>query len=995
MHINSLYKSSLFGPFALAVLVHGQAANFNIPSTYTSWDNDNWVISTNALIQGQFQSRLNLANGYLGLGLAAAGPFFEADRNLTDPNGPLPINGWPLDDPRQTFCSVVGFWDSQRNTTRTNFPWLLQNGGESVMSGIPHWPAVVFEFGGQHLDATVDNTTISSFSSSLSAKEGVAKWSYTWAPKDSTTTFKLNFTLIVSRSRPNAAAVRADITSSADVSGTVTDLLDGRSAVRSTFVNKSMDIMNPTIYSAVSPNGLANVTAFVVSTANFSTSAVNQTSRRQAQGSNFVSSNESTIAQTWDISLKAGQIATLYKFIGGASADAFQSPLSVAQNASSAAMTAGWDNLLAEHTAAWAQILPKESVDDYALPSGKLPEDPNIKDLQITSVLTPFYLLQNTLPGDAGTGLSDNSISVGGIAEAPYAGLVFWDADLFMSPGLVASHPSYARTIANYRIAKSGQARANARENGYSNNSILYPWTSARFGNCTATGPCTDYQYHLNSDIAQMLLQHRNISGDEDWWRKEAWPIYESVAYMYSELLEYNSSTQKWDIFNMTDPDEYANGIDNGAFTLASASKILGIANEFRILYGMGANETWANISDNVAIPYDPSGMTIEYDGMNNSIPVKQADVVLNTYPLDYRKNYTTAQSRADLAYYSNKQSPDGPAMTYGILSIIANEVSESGCSAYTYALNGFKPYTRAPWYQFSEQQIDNFTANGGTNPAFPFLTGHGGFNQVGLYGWLGMRTDRQHLLVDPALPPQISNVKLRKFFYGGATLTAELNQTHTQLTRAKTQNTFVKDIYAGQAMTIIVGEENQRTETLTEGSTLIIENRKYFSAATVQNNLLQCLPTVSEADYEAGQFPLAAVDGQSSTKWQPLTSQKTGIVIDMSNVPSQQVYEMHFDWAQRPPAAARVLLSNDSSFGGVIVSIDVQNIVISMPFDVATNDIIKPYEGNTTNVTISEGSRPWSGKYARLEIEGLFDTDDGKGATVAEFALLGVAGRM
>jgi hypothetical protein len=33
---------------------------------------------------------------------------------------------------------------------------------------------------------------------------------------------------------------------------------------------------------------------------------------------------------------------------------------------------------------------------------------------------------------------------------------------------------------------------------------------------------------------------------------------------------------------------------------------------------------------------------------------------------------------------------------------------------------------------------VDNTTINGGTHPAYPFLTGHGGSNQVAIYGYLG-----------------------------------------------------------------------------------------------------------------------------------------------------------------------------------------------------------------------------------------------------------------
>lgn len=42
-----------------------------------TWDDDNWRLSTTLLDQGHYQSRMSLANGYLGINVAAAGPFFE------------------------------------------------------------------------------------------------------------------------------------------------------------------------------------------------------------------------------------------------------------------------------------------------------------------------------------------------------------------------------------------------------------------------------------------------------------------------------------------------------------------------------------------------------------------------------------------------------------------------------------------------------------------------------------------------------------------------------------------------------------------------------------------------------------------------------------------------------------------------------------------------------------------------------------------------------
>lgn len=103
----------------------------------------------------------------------------------------------------------------------------------------------------------------------------------------------------------------------------------------------------------------------------------------------------------------------------------------------------------------------------------------------------------------------------------------------------------------------------------------------------------------------------------------------------------------------MTDPDEYANNVDNGAFTIASASDLLDRVNALRVSQGQAINDTWFNQSQNIEYPSAASNITLEYQTMNNSVQVKQADVVLLTYPLDYSLDYTSADKLLDLDYVS------------------------------------------------------------------------------------------------------------------------------------------------------------------------------------------------------------------------------------------------------------------------------------------------------------------------------------------------------
>ena len=588
----------------------------------------------------------------MGSSLAAAGPFFEIDVNQTDRNGIQPTNGWPLFDARIAFSTISGFYDIQPNGTGTNYPWLNQYGWESFIAGIPHPTALIFAFGDNALNASVSNTTISNFSQRLSFKTGVGEWSYKWSPAHSHASFDISYTTIFSRERPNVIAVTASITPSADISGTVTDLLDGQSAVRSYLNEKGLDKQGNTIYTSVHPNGLANITGYVVSGVDVSNKYIDSGSRKTAQGP-FVSTQESTIGQTFDINLKKGETATFYKYVGVASSDKFQDPESVARKAQSLAQSDGWNALLTEHTTAWSGIMTDDVVDDFTDPAtGEPPSNPDVLAVHIASVANVFYLLQNLQPD--GSGLNDNSISVGGLYSDSYAGLIFWDADYWMSPGLNLAFPNWSKQISNFRLKQHNQALENAAFNNYPNGSSLYSWTAGRYGNCTGTGPCVDYEYHLNYDISFNLLQQYNISKNETWFNDGPRQVIESTAMMTGNLLKYNETTKTYWLHNMTDPDEYANNVDNGAFTVSSAASLLKQANNLRTAQGLPINETWQTQFENIEFPTAKSHITLEYETMNNSVQVKQADVVLLTYPLDYNQDYTTQDKLADLDYVSN-----------------------------------------------------------------------------------------------------------------------------------------------------------------------------------------------------------------------------------------------------------------------------------------------------------------------------------------------------
>ena len=392
----------------------------------TLWDDANWRITTTQLDQGHYQSRMSLANGYLGINVAAAGPFFEADTPVNGDN----INGWPLFDQRQTFATIAGFWDEQPTTNGTNFEWLNQYGGESVISGVPHWSGLHVKVGDEVLDASVSAEQISGFISTLDVRAGTMRWSYTWRPSDGPAV-EIEFEMFVHKLHVNQAAVQLKLRSSKDANVSVIDLLDGDCALRTQFVDKGYESVLPFIWSAVRPSGIENVTAYIYS-ALVGDESCDKDSRTNIMDENLIGVNSSTIAQSMDVELKAGKTSVVTKYIGGASSDAFEDPQTTALNASWSAAQQGYAELLASHMVEWESIMTAESVDDYRYPNGSIPEDPNILELQITAVTNPFHLLKETVGANAiaaagnNTKLDVNSIAVSGLGSDSYGGMIFW-----------------------------------------------------------------------------------------------------------------------------------------------------------------------------------------------------------------------------------------------------------------------------------------------------------------------------------------------------------------------------------------------------------------------------------------------------------------------------------------------------------------------------------------------------------------------------------------
>lgn len=164
----------------------------------------------------------------------------------------------------------------------------------------------------------------------------------------------------------------------------------------------------------------------------------------------------------------------------------------------------------------------------------------------------------------------------------------------------------------------------------------------------------------------------------------------------------------------------------------------------------------WSTIAKHVTLLYDRRfDYNPQYDGYNLSIPIKQADVTLLGYPLHY-SNIRTSTRQNNLKFYANLTRSNGPAMTWSMHAIGHLDVDTMPPTDDMFNRT-FVPYIRLPYYVWNEY------VNGVNGGAGNFITGAGGFLQLIMYGYAGIRINADLLTIRRSqLPPNTKTLKLK-----------------------------------------------------------------------------------------------------------------------------------------------------------------------------------------------------------------------------------------
>ena len=292
-----------------------------------------------------------------------------------------------------------------------------------------------------------------------------------------------------------------------------------------------------------------------------------------------------------------GAVRTVQRVAAYAGNARYRPGLRAAVDALTAADRTGFDRLLADHRAAWARRWDAVDV--------QVRGDP---EAQLALRFALFQLWCAIKERD------ELALGARGLSGSGYSGHVFWDADVFMLPAVVAMDHAAGAAMIRYRLRRLDAARARARAAGL--RGARFPWESAASGEDVTPGSgrvggrripilTGQLEEHITADVAWAAAHYASWTGLD----------VPAVGPLLAETARYWASRCRLDaggdahIDGVIGPDEYHERVDDNAFTNVMARWNLRAGADAADRAGLPPAETrrWRELAARLVNGYDPA----------------------------------------------------------------------------------------------------------------------------------------------------------------------------------------------------------------------------------------------------------------------------------------------------------------------------------------------------------------------------------------------------
>ncbi|MFA6247151.1 MAG: glycoside hydrolase family 65 protein [Mucilaginibacter sp.] len=263
---------------------------------------------------------------------------------------------------------------------------------------------------------------------------------------------------------------------------------------------------------------------------------------------------EKYIAAEVKLQAKQGQCITLTKYAANLSSQ--NHPAAELASLSADVLTViaskGFDTLLAEQAAAWAEKWKHNDIiieGDAAAQQG---------------IRFNIFQLNQTYTGE------DDRLNIGpkGFTGEKYGGSTYWDTEAYCVPFYLATaDQKVARNLLLYRYKQLSKAIDNAKLLGFKDGAALYPMVTMDGTECHNEWEITFEEIHRNGAIAFAIFNYVRYTGDETYLTDYGLEVLIAISRFWAQRITWSAERQQYVMLGVTGPNEYENNVNNNWYT--------------------------------------------------------------------------------------------------------------------------------------------------------------------------------------------------------------------------------------------------------------------------------------------------------------------------------------------------------------------------------------------------------------------------------------------
>ncbi|URN93305.1 MAG: family 65 glycosyl hydrolase [Candidatus Pristimantibacillus lignocellulolyticus] len=414
------------------------------------------------------------------------------------------------------------------------------------------------------------------------------------------------------------------------------------------------------------------------------------------------------------------------------------------------------------------------------------------------------------------------NIGAKGLTGEAYRGLAFWDTESYCLPFYIFNNPKAAKSLLEFRYQSLPHALERAKD--LDCQGAFYPIATIDGTESCDLWQHSNLQLHVGTAVAYGIRHYVNITGDTEFLYEKGLEMLIQISRFYATRGQWGQQTGLYGYFGVMGPDEFQLMVNNNCYINLMAKKLFEFTLETidnmsehadqalielatRLSLTDDEQADWSKKATLMKIPKDnETGIYEEHDGFFDmphldihSIPVtefplysnwsydrlyrydmiKQPDVLMFIFL--YSGDYSSAEKLANYEYYESRCIHES-SLSPSIHSIIAAEIGKDE-EAYQF----FEFATRL--------DLDNYNRN--TREGLHTTSIAAAWMNI-VYGFGGMRSDGNHLVLQPTIPTRWERYSF-PISYKGSKLLIEVSK-----------NSATIKTVAGEAVAVtIYGQEH------------------------------------------------------------------------------------------------------------------------------------------------------------------------------------------